>query len=80
MHKLVIGTIATGEGAFSLGCDFTPVSEVPDDPRDEVNNASCPSTTLLFYTQEHEAAVIISFSCGCSCRQGKSSNLISPQC
>ena len=27
MHELVIGTVATGEGAFHPGRDFTPVSE-----------------------------------------------------
>ena len=27
MHELVFGTVATGEGAFHPGRDFTPVSD-----------------------------------------------------
>jgi hypothetical protein len=57
MHELVFGTVATGEGAFCPGHDFTP----PDEPRDEVNNASRRSSSVLSYTQEDEAAVIIPF-------------------
>ena len=60
MHELIIGTVATGEGAFCSGHDFTPVSELPDEPRDDVNNASHPSSSPLCSTQEDEAAVIIS--------------------
>ena len=59
MHELVIGTVATGEGAFRPGRDFTPVSELPDEPRDDVNTASHPSSSPLCSTQEDEAAVVI---------------------
>ena len=59
MHELVIGTVATGEGAFRPGCDFTTVSELLDEPRDDVNNASHPSSSPLCSTQEDEGAVII---------------------
>ena len=45
MHELVVGTVATGEGGFRLGRDFTPVSELPDEPRKDVNNASHPSSS-----------------------------------
>jgi len=57
MHELVVGTVATGEGAFRPGRDFTP----PDEPHDEVDNVSRRSPSVLSYTQEDEAAVIILF-------------------
>ena len=59
MHELVVGTVATGEGAFRPGRNFTSVSELPDEPCDNVNNASRPSSSPLCSTQEDEAAVII---------------------
>jgi len=61
IHELVVGTVATGEGAFRPGCDFTPLSEFPDEPRDNVSNASRRSLSVLSYAREDEAGVITPF-------------------
>jgi len=61
MHELVVGTVATGEGAFRPGRDFTPLSDFPDEPHDDVGNASRGSrhrsSSVLSYIQEDRAAV-----------------------
>lgn len=63
MHELVVGTVATGESAFRPGRDFTPLSDVPDEccDGDKADNAGRRSPSVLSYTQEDEAAVIIFF-------------------
>ena len=59
MHELIVDSVATGEGAFHPGHDFTPISELLDEPCNDVNNASHPSSSPLCSTQEDEAAVVI---------------------
>ena len=44
MHELVFGTVATGEGAFHPGRDFTPEIGLSNDPGD--TNASQRSQSV----------------------------------
>ena len=64
MHELVVGTVATGEGAFRPGRDFTPVSEFPDEPQDNISNMSRRLLSVLSYTREVEVPIIIPFPYG----------------
>ena len=52
MYEVIVGTVATGKGAFHPGHIFTHVSELLNEPHNHDNNASHPSSSPLSSPQE----------------------------